>query len=140
MQLMPATGEWVARRLGEAPPSAGALLEPARNLRYGAAYLQGLLERFDQQFAVAAAAYNAGPNRVERWLPQERAMPADLWVETIPFSETRQYVAAVLAHAVAYQVRLGQDLRRIGRFLPDVRPGSKAEVKTDRPVAVPFCE
>jgi len=140
MQLMPATGEWVARRLGEAPPSAAALLEPARNLRYGAAYLRGLLERFGQQFAPAAAAYNAGPGRVERWLPQDRAMPADLWVETIPFSETRQYVAAVLSHAVIYQARLSPPWRRIGAFLPMVQPGLKAEVKADRPASVPFCE
>jgi soluble lytic murein transglycosylase len=140
MQLMPATGEWVARRLGEPPPSAGGLLEPARNLRYGAAYLKGLLERFGRQLALAAAAYNAGPGRVERWLPKDGAVPGDLWVETIPFSETRQYVAAVLAHAVVYQARQGQPLRRIGELLPAVGPGAKAEAKAGWPVAVPFCD
>jgi soluble lytic murein transglycosylase len=118
MQLMPATGALMARQRGEALPSANALLEPGRNLRFGTAYLRGLLERFGNHFALAAAAYNAGPNRVERWLPKGLPMPADLWVETIPYSETRQYVAAVLANVVVYQVRLGQPLRRIGDWLP----------------------
>ncbi len=140
MQLMPATGELMARRLHEALPSAGALLETGRNLRYGAAYLRGLLDRFGNQFALAAAAYNAGPSRVERWLPAGRAWPADLWVETIPFSETRQYVAAVLSHAVVYQARLNRPLRRIGDFLPEVPPGTGADAGEDSPVSVPFCE
>jgi soluble lytic murein transglycosylase len=140
MQLMPATGEQMARRLGEAPPSAVALLDPGRNLRYGSAYLHALLERFGNQFAPAAAAYNAGPNRVERWLPKDKAMLGDLWVETIPYSETRQYVAAVLFHAVIYQARLNQPLRRLADFLPALAPGPKAEVKDSQPVSVPFCD
>jgi soluble lytic murein transglycosylase len=140
MQLMPATGEQVARRLGEAPPTARALLEPGRNLRYGSAYLHGLLERFGNQFAPAAAAYNAGPNRVERWLPKDAGMPGDVWVETIPFSETRQYVAAVLFHAVVYQARLNQPLRRLADWLPPLVAGAKAEEKAGRPVSVSFCD
>ncbi len=140
MQLMPATGEMVARRFNEAPPSVYALLEPERNVRYGAAYLRGLLERFSNHFALAAAAYNAGPGRVERWLPANGSLPADLWVETIPFSETRQYVAAVLSHAVIYQARLNQSLRKIAAYMPDVPAGAMADVKPDHPAAVPFCE
>jgi len=141
MQLLPGTGALMARRLGESPPAGNGLLEPARNLRLGSAYLRGLLDRFGNQFALAAAAYNAGPNRVERWLPAGRPMPGDLWVETIPYGETRQYVAAVLAHAVAYQARLGQPPRRIADWLPDVPPGTQAELKpVDRVVSVPVCE
>ena len=140
MQLMPTTGELMARRLNESVPSANALLEPGRNLRYGTAYLRGLLERFGNHFALAAAAYNAGPGRVERWLPADRPLPADLWVESIPFSETRQYVAAVLAHAVVYQNRLGQPDKRIAEWLPDVPPTAKGEAKEDRAVSVPACE
>jgi len=140
MQLMPATGALMARQLNESEPAGNALLEPRRNLRYGTAYLRGLLERFGNHFALAAAAYNAGPNRVERWLPAERAMPADLWMETIPYSETRQYVAAVMAHAVIYQARLSQPIKRIGDWLPDVLPAASAEAKPDRVVSVPLCE
>jgi soluble lytic murein transglycosylase len=140
MQLMPATGELMARRLNEAFPSANVLLEAGRNLRYGSTYLHGLMEKFGQQFALAAAAYNAGPGRVDRWLPADKPMPGDLWVETIPFSETRQYVAAVLSYAVIYQSRLNQAPRRIADLLPPVPTGSKAERRDDGPVSVPFCE
>lgn len=140
MQLMPATGALMARRSNESLPSTNALLEPGRNLRYGTAYLKGLLERFGNHFAVAAAAYNAGPNRVERWLPKDRPMPGDLWVETIPFSETRQYVAAVLAHAMVYRTRLSQPLPPLEGWLPDIPPADKGETKPDQAVSVPMCE
>ena len=139
MQLMPSTGELMARHLGETLPTANALLEPERNLRYGIAYFKELLAKFGNHFALAATAYNAGPGRVERWLPVNQALPADLWVETIPISETRQYVAAVLAYAVIYQVRLGQPLRRIAEFLPNVPLGSKPAVRPERSVSVQFC-
>lgn len=139
MQLMPATGALMARQLGETLPGNNALLDPGRNLRYGSAYLRGLLDRFDQRFALAVAAYNAGPHRVERWLPAG-GMPADLWVETIPFSETRQYVAAVLSYAVVYQSRLGQPVRRVGDLLPQLPSADKAQAQEDRPISVPFCE
>ncbi|MDD5034151.1 MAG: transglycosylase SLT domain-containing protein [Methylococcaceae bacterium] len=140
MQLMPATGEMMARRFKESLPGPNELLEPERNLRYGTAYFRGLLEKFRHHFALAAAAYNAGPNRIERWLPVERPMPTDLWMETIPFSETRQYVAAVMSYAVIYQSRLNQPLRRIGAYLTEVQPGSKTEVKPEQVVSIPACE
>jgi soluble lytic murein transglycosylase len=140
MQLMPSTGELMARRLNEMLPHPNALLEPERNLRYGIAYFKELLGQFGNHFALAATAYNAGPKRVERWLPADRSLPADLWVETLPISETRQYVAAVLYYAVIYQMRLGQPLRRIAGFLPDVSPGSKPVVKPDRLASIQVCD
>jgi soluble lytic murein transglycosylase len=140
MQIMPATGAQLARRFNETLPSDAALYEPERNLRYGSAYLRGLLDRFGQHVALAAAGYNAGPNRVDRWLPAQRPLPADIWIETIPFAETRHYVAAVVAHAAAYQLRLGLLRQRISDWLPEVRPGPKAEVKADRVLAVPACD
>ena len=140
MQLVPSTGELMARHLGENFPSANSLLEPERNLRYGIAYFKELMEKFRNHFALAAAAYNAGPNRVERWLPNDHSMSADIWVETMPINETRQYVAAVLSYAVIYQVQLGQPLRRISEFLPVVPIGSKSAAKPERSVSVPVCD
>jgi soluble lytic murein transglycosylase len=140
MQLMPGTGEMMAKKLGESLPSSTALLDPERNLRYGAAYFRGLLDKFNAHFALAAAAYNAGPGRVERWLPKDKAMPVDLWVETIPFSETRQYVAAVTAYATIYQARLNQSWRRLAHWLPEVQPGAKAEAKSDGILSLSYCE
>lgn len=139
MQLMPATGEQLARRFNEKLPGSEALYEPERNLRYGSAYLRGLLDRFGH-FALAAAGYNAGPNRVDRWLPANRPLPADIWIETIPVKETRDYVSAIVAHGAAYQVRLGLPATRVSSWLPDVQPGSKAETKPDRAMAVSACE
>ena len=140
MQLMPSTAELMARRLHESPPSGNALLEPERNLHYGITYFNTLLEKFGNHFALAAAAYNAGPNRVEHWIPAGHALPADIWVETIPISETRQYVAAVTSYAVYYQLRLGQPLRRIATFLPDVAPQSKPDDKAERSLSVGVCD
>lgn len=140
MQLMPSTGEWVALRMNETLPSANALLEPERNLRYGIAYFKELLEKFGNHPALASAAYNAGPKRVERWLPTDRNVPADLWVETIPFSETRQYVAAVLAYSVIYHIRLSQPVKRVTTLLPEVLPGTQSAALPDRSLSVQICE
>jgi len=140
MQLMPATGELMARRLNEMLPSANALLEPERNLRYGIAYFNQLMEKFGNHFGLAAAAYNAGPNRAAHWIPAGHALPADTWVETIPISETRQYVAAVASYAVIYQSRLGQPLRRIRYLLPDVPPGPQPVANPSRSLSVSICD
>ncbi len=110
MQLMPATASLVARRLGE--PTSLALLtgDPQHNMRMGTAYLREVLDKFDNSVPLAAAAYNAGPNRVTRWLADNgdpRAEPSAMidWIEMIPFNETRNYVQRVLENAVIYQAR-----------------------------------
>jgi soluble lytic murein transglycosylase len=65
------------------------------------------LLRFSGHTALAIAAYNAGPTGVKRWLNLDRNYATDLWIETIPYKETREYVAAVLTYALIYQRRLG---------------------------------
>lgn len=139
MQVMPGTGEEVARRLNDVWRSGGSLLDPKLNVRYGTAYLRGLLDRFGDHTALAAAAYNAGPARVSRWLPAEQPRPADVWIETIPISETRQYVAAVLSHEAVYRHRLGDIPLRVSDLLREIPPGAKAESQPGRAFAVPFC-
>jgi soluble lytic murein transglycosylase len=138
MQLMPATGETVARRLNEAWQSERSLLDPGLNVRYGTAYLRGLVDRFGGHLALAAAGYNAGPGRAERWRPLARTVPADVWIEAIPFNETRQYVSAVLSYAAIYRQRLGSAVR-ISDFLPEIAPGNQAETRPDRPMPVAVC-
>ncbi|HEY8521843.1 MAG TPA: transglycosylase SLT domain-containing protein [Gammaproteobacteria bacterium] len=100
-QLKPATAELVARRNGSVAPKADDLRDPARNLSLGAAYLKSLEQRFGGQTIVALAAYNAGPAAVERWLPLE-PIETDIWIENIPFNETREYVQRVLWHSVVF--------------------------------------
>lgn len=108
MQLMPATAQEVAKKQGYSHKTAD-LLDPSYNLLLGTTFLTGLLDRFDGNRILAAAAYNAGPGRVRQWLGEsQRQRPFDVWIETIPFNETRQYVQNVLSFSVIYGYRLGQ--------------------------------
>ncbi len=111
MQIMPATGRQVARQLGLGfQPSD--LYRVEYNVELGSAYYRELLERFDGNRIFALAAYNAGPHRVDRWRNSRgERVPVDIWVETIPYRETRNYVQAVLAYNVLFQHRLGETPR-----------------------------
>ncbi|MFM1856816.1 MAG: hypothetical protein RLZ83_2125 [Pseudomonadota bacterium] len=104
MQLMPATARWTARKLGMAY-SPSMITEREVNLRLGTAYLKLVLDDFQGSVALAAAAYNAGPNRPRRWREGVR-LEAAAWAETIPFSETRDYVKKVLSNASIYGAML----------------------------------
>ena len=123
MQIMPRTGRQIARELKERWRSKNILFNPDVNVKYGTYYYKKLLDRFNGHFALAAAAYNAGPHRVKKWLPDQAITPADIWIETIPFSETREYVAAVLSYALIYQKRMGWKNLKFRDFMRDVSPG-----------------
>ncbi len=116
MQLMPATGRQVARELNTPLGRGGALYLPETNIRFGAYYLRSMLNDLQSNPLLATAAYNAGPNRVRSWLPDQGSIDADLWAETIPFAETRRYVQRVLEYAMVYDLRLNG----VGR----IRPGA----------------
>ena len=109
MQLMPATAKSVANSLGLKKLNQADILKVENNINLGTQYFRTVMNRFDNNVSLAAAAYNAGPHRVKKWLPQENGMPADLWVETVPFNETRNYVQAVLAYATVFDKTLGKD-------------------------------
>jgi soluble lytic murein transglycosylase len=102
MQLLPATAVATARRVGRPRPTPADLLQPAVNVPLGAAYLRQRVDLFDGQVVLALAAYNAGAGSARRWLP-EGPLDVDLWVENIPFNETRGYVQRVMWHSVVYQ-------------------------------------
>jgi soluble lytic murein transglycosylase len=107
MQLMPATARWVAREMKRGDFRPSSIADPAINTGFGAFYFKYWLERLDTRPALAAAAYNAGPGRAQAWrsgAPLEGA----IWVETIPFNETRDYVKKVLANAMFYARELNQ--------------------------------
>ncbi len=122
MQLMPRTARQVAQRLhGRSLRSLRTLLlDPERNIQLGSAYLRQVLDRFDQHPVLATAAYNAGPSRVKGWLP-EQDTAADLWIETVPFGETRSYLRRVLSYTVIYERQLGQPSTRLTGRMPRVR-------------------
>lgn len=108
MQLMPATAALTAKKLGETPPSPSSLTNADTNVRLGSAYIKGLLDQYDGNRVLAAAAYNAGPGRVRKWRNQSNGQPVDLWVENIPYKETRNYVQNVMVFNAIYQERLNQ--------------------------------
>ncbi len=101
MQLMPATARWVAKQMNQGDYRPARIGEAQLNTQFGAFYFKYWLDRLDGMPALAAAAYNAGPGRAQAWRP---ATPLEgaIWVETIPFNETRDYVKKVLANAQLY--------------------------------------
>ncbi|MDN6179521.1 MAG: transglycosylase SLT domain-containing protein [Halomonas subglaciescola] len=103
MQLMPGTAADVSRSLGLPAPGRYGVLEPALNIRLGSAYFRETQRRYQDNRLAATAAYNAGPGRVNRWLGEHRAEAFDLFIERIPFRETRHYVQAVLAYRVIFK-------------------------------------
>jgi soluble lytic murein transglycosylase len=127
MQLMPATAKEQSRIMGPGRRfRTRHLLDAEANIRLGAGYLGRVYQQLYQHPVLATAAYNAGPYRVRKWLPEEE-VPADLWIETIPFSETRTYVRRVLAYTVIYQQRLTGETERISARL--LRPiGTEASL------------
>ena len=113
MQLMPATARATARQARLPQPATAALFDPATNVRLGAHHLAHLMRRYDGHRALVAAAYNAGSARVNRWLKERGGIPTDVWIETIPFAETRGYVKSVLAFSQVYARRLGHPARML---------------------------
>ena len=109
MQLMPATGKQVASSLGKRHSSSD-LYEVDHNVLLGSAYYRQLLDRYDGNRVFALTAYNAGPHRVDRWRRKVGdTVPVEIWIETIPYQETRNYVQAVLSYNVVFQHLMGQD-------------------------------
>jgi soluble lytic murein transglycosylase len=101
MQVMPATAKWTAKKIGMTDYTASQLADPTVNIALGTAYLQLVLNDFEGHQAMAAAAYNAGPGNVRKWRDVAE-MDGAVWVENIPFHETRDYVKKVLSNTVVY--------------------------------------
>ncbi|MBS3747051.1 MAG: transglycosylase SLT domain-containing protein [Wenzhouxiangellaceae bacterium] len=108
LQLMDPTARLVARRNGLQYNGALDLYEPERNIALGVAHLGELQERFDGDWTLVAAAYNAGAGNAERWQRERPDLPRDIWIETLPFFETRDYIPRVLAFATIYEWQLGE--------------------------------
>jgi soluble lytic murein transglycosylase len=111
MQLMPATAAPMAAQRGLAFDSGGLLDEPAPNLEMGAAFLAGLLQEFSDP-RLALAAYNAGPRRLREWWRERRSSDLEVFVEQIPFDETRFYVKRVMASWEEYRRVYGSTASR----------------------------
>jgi soluble lytic murein transglycosylase len=102
MQVLPSTARYLAKKR----VSNRALMNPNTNAKLGSKYLRYLMDKVDNNTLLATASYNAGWSRVKSWLPASESVGADLWVETIPYRETRNYVKGVMAYKQIYQNQL----------------------------------
>ena len=129
MQLMPATARWVAKRIGMSDFQQSRVTDVDVNIRLGTYYLRYVYDLLDESPVLASAAYNAGPGRARQWragIPMEGA----IYAETIPLTETRDYVKKVLVNATYYAAQLKSQMRSLKDRLGVIAPRSDA----DRPL------
>jgi soluble lytic murein transglycosylase len=133
MQIMPATARWTAKKIG-LNYTPDLIADRDVNLRLGTSYLKLVLDDFGGSQAMAAAAYNAGPNRPRKWRDGPALEPA-IWAENVPFTETRDYVKKVLSNATYYAAQLGATApsltQRLGR--PIAPAAQSAAIDKDLP-------
>ena len=104
MQLMPDTAKLVSRKNKWSYRGPSDLVNPEYNIRLGSAYLKDMLNRFDNNRILAAAAYNAGPGRIKIWASKDGGVrDSAMYIENIPFKETRLYVQNVILYDVIYK-------------------------------------
>ena len=127
MQLMPATAKWAAKRMGMYSYSHDKIHDLSTNIDIGAYYMRYTLDLMGGQAVMATAAYNAGPSRAKRWMASE-PLEAAIYIETIPFSETRNYVQKVMANATFYAPRLGTKIQSLKSRLGVIPGSGKPEV------------
>lgn len=126
MQVMPATGKWVANKIG-VKLGPGDLHNPDTNVMLGTTYMRLVLESLDNHPVLASAAYNAGPGRARKWR-DVKPLEGAIYAETIPFSETRDYVKKVMSNAVFYQTVMTGNTPSLKMMLGTIAPRS---AKTD---------
>jgi len=127
MQLMPATGRIVAKEIKLPYSGLATLVDPESNIRLGTTYLGQMAARYGGNQVLATAAYNAGPHRVDRWLPENGAVDARIWIENIPFNETRKYVKRVLAAQAIFHWRMTGKIRRLSDELLLIKAAPEAQ-------------
>lgn len=118
MQVTPGTAQGLANRHAYRYGGQEQLLLADENIRFGTTYLRELLDRFGGNPVLAAGAYNAGPLAVERWLRERPSPEPAIWIETLPYFETRDYIPRVLAFATLYDWRMQRPARRVSSRMP----------------------
>ena len=133
MQIMPATAKWIAKELEIQDFKPENIYEIKTNIYFGTSYLRSLLNRLDNNMILATAGYNAGPNRASRW---QQSLPevteGAIFVETIPFTETRNYVQNVLANTIEYAHDQGKTIQSFKNWLGVIDP--KAKTNSDEKI------
>ncbi len=120
MQLLPGTAALVAKRNGLDWAGGESLYDPITNIKLGTRYLAQMAERFNGAPWLASAAYNAGPAKVDQWLGARSNLAPDLFVASMPYKETREYVARVMAFSVIYDWRLNDKVVPMSERMPPI--------------------
>jgi len=123
MQVTPATARRVAKKHGLSWRGSAQLQTAEGNLPIGTAYMADLAGEFSSNPVLVSGAYNAGPNAVKRWLDTRPLGEAAIWVETLPYFETRDYIPRVLAFTTLYTWRMNEPVTRISARMPDLESG-----------------
>jgi soluble lytic murein transglycosylase len=137
MQVMPATGAWVAKKIGMSWPSSKAearekLADMNTNTTLGAAYVGMVLADLDYHYGMAAAAYNAGPSRPKKWRAMlTQGIDGAAYAESIPFAETRDYVKNVLSNTVYYRGLMSGQPQSLKNLVATIAP--KEDIPSDLP-------
>jgi soluble lytic murein transglycosylase len=126
MQVMPTTGKWVAHKLGLKGYTPQWLRDPDTNVMLGTHYMRIILSGLDKHPVLASAAYNAGPGRAIRWRAN-KPLEGAIYAETIPFSETRDYVKKVMANAVIYSALFDRQSASLKTLLGTINPKGGSE-------------
>jgi soluble lytic murein transglycosylase len=130
MQVTPATARRLARKHGLTYTGSAQLQQAGHNIRFGTTFMRELLDRFGQNPVLAAGAYNAGPEAVERWLDPGAAGEAAIWVETLPYHETRDYIPRVLAFTAIYDWLMENPVVRVSSRMPGLDSGKLGSRET----------
>ncbi len=133
MQILPETGRRMAREINQPYSGRATLTDSAINIRLGTMYLRKMFDRFDENKVLATAAYNAGPLKVEAWLPNATPLDARIWIENIPFKETRRFVRRVLTADAIFHWRLTGETKRISTELSAIGPSAARVADIDQP-------
>jgi soluble lytic murein transglycosylase len=140
MQVMPATAKTLSRQHGLPYRNSAQLLEGDFNIRFGTAYLRQLMDELRQNPVLVAGAYNAGPNAVARWLDSRPGNDPAIWIETLPYFETRDYIPRVLTFSILYDWRLDNPVPRITSRMPGIESGTMSASETALVVCRPDFE
>jgi len=122
---MPATAKWVAKKIGLNGYQPSQIADTDTNLLLGTSYMRLVLDSLDDHPVLASAGYNAGPGRAKKWRAA-KPLEGAIYAETIPFTETRDYVKKVMANAVMYNLVFGRKEVGLKQRLGTIQPGPGA--------------
>lgn len=136
MQVMPDTARALSRRHGIPYGGKDDLVQAEVNIRFGTTYLRELSDRFGENPVLVSGAYNAGPHSVDRWMDRRQSDDPVIWVETLPYYETRDYIPRVLAFTTLYDWRLQQPVQRLSSRMPSLAPSGQGAMISGETVEV----